>query len=50
MDKPKLDNENSEQLSFFDDIYNSSNSNILLPEPKNIILPKDKFTSITGEL
>ena len=50
MDKPKLDNKNSEQLSFFDDIYNSSNSNILLPEPKNIILPKDKFTSITGEL
>lgn len=50
MDKPKLDNENSKQLSFFDDIYNSSNSNILLPEPKNIILPKDKFTSITGEL
>lgn len=50
MDKPKLDNENSTQLSFFDDIYTSSNSNILLPEPKKIILPKDKFTSITGEI
>ena len=50
MDKPKLDNENSKQLSFFDDIYNDSKSNILLPEPKKILLPKDKFTSITGEL
>lgn len=50
MDKPKLDNENSNQLSFFDNIYTNSNSNILLPEPKNIILPKDKVTSITGEL
>ena len=50
MDKPKLDDENSKQLSFFDDIYTSSKSNILLPEPKKIILPNDKFTSITGEL
>jgi putative DNA modification/repair radical SAM protein len=50
MDKPKLDDENSKQLSFFDDIYTSSNSNIFLTEPKKIILPKDKFTSITGEI
>ncbi|MGG7143482.1 putative DNA modification/repair radical SAM protein [Clostridium nigeriense] len=50
MDKPKLDNENSKQLSFFDDIYTSSKSKILIPESKKIILPNDKFTSITGEL
>ncbi|MBD7914912.1 putative DNA modification/repair radical SAM protein [Clostridium sp. Sa3CUN1] len=48
MDKPKIDDENSSQLSFFDNIYISSN-NILLPEPKQILLPKDKITSITGE-
>ncbi len=50
MDKPKLDDENSTQLSFFDNIYTSSSNNILLPEPKKILLPKDKITSITGEL
>lgn len=48
MDKPKIDDENSSQLSFFDNIYTNSN-NILLPEPKQILLPKDKITSITGE-
>ena len=48
MDKPKIDDENSSQLSFFDNIYISSNK-ILLPEPKQILLPKDKITSITGE-
>ncbi|WP_066892179.1 putative DNA modification/repair radical SAM protein [Clostridium nigeriense] len=50
MDKPKLDDENSTQLSFFDNIYTTSSNNILLPEPKKILLPKDKITSITGEL
>ena len=49
MDKPKIDDENSSQLSFFDNIYSTSSNNILLPEPKQILLPKDKITSITGE-
>lgn len=49
MDKPKIDDENSSQLSFFDNIYTTSSNNILLPEPKQILLPKDKITSITGE-
>lgn len=49
MDKPKTDDENSSQLSFFDNIYTTSSNNILLPEPKQILLPKDKITSITGE-
>lgn len=59
MDKPKLDNDTSLQLSFFDTNYTAnknniflpkSNSSLLLPEAKNIILPNDKFTSITGEI
>ncbi|MBE6053761.1 MAG: putative DNA modification/repair radical SAM protein [Clostridium sartagoforme] len=50
MDKPKIDDENSEQVSFFDNTYTNSKSNIYLPEPKAIILPKDKNTSITGEI
>lgn len=50
MDKPKLDNDNSEQISFFDNIYTNSKSNIFLPEPNGIILPKDRKTSITGEI
>ncbi|MDV4149450.1 putative DNA modification/repair radical SAM protein [Clostridium sp. AL.422] len=50
IDKPKLDDENSEQISFFDNIYTNSKSNIYLPEAKQIILPKDKNTSITGEI
>ncbi|MCR1950282.1 MULTISPECIES: putative DNA modification/repair radical SAM protein [Clostridium] len=49
MDKPKLENENAEQLNFFDNIYPKSSSGILLPEPKKIIIPTDKVTSITGE-
>ncbi|WP_291650934.1 putative DNA modification/repair radical SAM protein [Clostridium sp.] len=49
MDKPKLENQNSEQLNFFDDIYPKTSSGILLPEPKKIIIPTDKVTSITGE-
>lgn len=49
MDKPKLDNENTEQLNFFDDIYPKNSSGILLPEPKKIIMPTDKVTSVTGE-
>ena len=50
MDKPKIDDENSEQVSFFDNTYTNSKSNIYLPEPKAIILPKDKNASITGEI
>ena len=50
MDKPKVDDENSEQVSFFDNVYSPSKNNIYLPEPKSIILPKDKNTSITGEI
>ena len=59
MDKPKLDNDTSMQLSFFDTNYTASknniflpesNSNLLIPNAKNIILPNDKFTSITGEI
>lgn len=49
MDKPKLVNENTEQLNFFDDIYPKTSSGILLPEPKKIIMPTDKVTSVTGE-
>lgn len=50
MDKPKIDDENSEQMSFFDNIYTKSKSNIFLPESNPIVLPKDKHTSITGEI
>lgn len=59
MDKPKLDNDTSLQLSFFDTNYTAnknniflpeSNSNLLLPDVKNIVLPNDKFTSIIGEI
>ncbi|MCF0148351.1 MAG: putative DNA modification/repair radical SAM protein [Clostridium sp.] len=50
MDKPKIDAENSEQISFFDNIYTKSKSNIFLPESNQIVLPKDKHTSITGEI
>ena len=50
MDKPKVDDENSEQVSFFDNVYSPSKNNIYLPEAKSIILPKDKNTSITGEI
>jgi putative DNA modification/repair radical SAM protein len=49
IDKPKVENETSEQLSFFDNIYPSSSNRILLPEPKKIIMPKDTITSLTGE-
>ncbi|MDZ5001055.1 biotin synthase, partial [Clostridium perfringens] len=49
MDKPKVENETSEQLSFFDNIYPSSSNGILLPEPKKIIMPTDTITSLTGE-
>lgn len=49
MDKPKLENENSEQISFFDDIYPKVSNSILLPEPKKILLPNDTITSLTGE-
>ena len=59
---PKISNEEAHQLSLFDSNYNKENSifdnnkpnltlsNILLPEPKKIILPTDKITSLTGEL
>jgi len=59
---PKIDNEEAHQLSLFDSNYNKdrtifdnnkpnlTSSNILLPEPKKIILPTDKITSLTGEL
>lgn len=50
MDKQKIDDENSEQMSFFDNIYTKSKSNIFLPESNPIVLPKDKYTSITGEI
>ena len=50
MDKPKIDDENSEQMSFFDNIYTKSKSNIFLPDSQPIVLPKDKHTSITGEI
>lgn len=50
MDKPKMDDKNSEQISFFDNIYTKSKSNIFLPDSKPIVLPKDKNTSITGEI
>jgi putative DNA modification/repair radical SAM protein len=49
MNRPKLENENSEQLNFFDNIYPKTSNGILLPEPKKIIMPTDKVTSITGE-
>ncbi|MDU2158535.1 putative DNA modification/repair radical SAM protein [Clostridium sp.] len=49
MNRPKLVNENSEQLNFFDNIYPKTSNGILLPEPKKIIMPTDKVTSITGE-
>lgn len=49
MNRPKLENENSEQLNFFDNIYPKTSNRILLPEPKKIIMPTDKVTSITGE-
>lgn len=59
---PKINNEEAEQLSLFDSSYNKertifdnnkpnlTSNNILLLEPKNIILPTDKITSLTGEL
>ena len=50
MDKRKIDDENSEQMSFFDNIYTKSKSNIFLPDSNPIALPKDKHTSITGEI
>lgn len=50
MDKPKIDDDNSEQMSFFDNIYSKSKNNIFLPDSKPIVLPKDKNTSITGEI
>ena len=50
MDKPKIDDDNSEQMSFFDNIYSKSKNNIFLPDSKLIVLPKDKNTSITGEI
>lgn len=50
MDKPKIDDENSEQMSFFDNIYTKSKNNIFLPGSNPIVLPKDKLTSITGEI
>lgn len=50
MDKPKIDDDNSEQMSFFDNIYSKSKNNIFLPDSKAIVLPKDKNTSITGEI
>ncbi|MDU3526058.1 putative DNA modification/repair radical SAM protein [Clostridium sp.] len=49
MNRPKLENENSEQLNFFDNIYPKTSNGILLPESKKIIMPTDKVTSITGE-
>lgn len=49
MNRPKLENEISEQLNFFDNIYPKTSNGILLPEPKKIIMPTDKVTSITGE-
>jgi len=48
MDKPSLDNQNSSQISFFDDIKPSS-SGIILPGEKKILLPKDTYTSTTGQ-
>ncbi|MBU3109146.1 putative DNA modification/repair radical SAM protein [Clostridium gasigenes] len=48
MDKPSLDRQNLSQLSFFDDIKPNS-SGILLPEKKKILLPKDTYTSTTGQ-
>lgn len=50
MDKPKIDSDNSEQMSFFDNIYTKSKNNIFLPDSQPIVLPKDKHTSITGEI
>lgn len=48
MDKPSLDIQNSSQLSFFDDIKPSS-SGIILPGENKILLPKDTYTSTTGQ-
>lgn len=48
-DRPSLDNQNSEQLSFFDDNLPKTESGIILNSPKKILLPKDKITSLTGE-
>lgn len=48
MDKPSLNNAISSQLSFFDDIKPNS-SGIILPEKKKILLPKDTYTSTTGQ-
>ena len=48
MDKPSLDNQNSSQISFFDDIKPNS-SGIIIPGEKKILLPKDTYTSTTGQ-
>ncbi|WP_300379618.1 putative DNA modification/repair radical SAM protein [Clostridium sp.] len=47
---PKNNFDTSEQLSFFDNIYNKDNSSkLFLPENNKILLPEDKPTSLTGE-
>ncbi|MGL5379757.1 putative DNA modification/repair radical SAM protein [Clostridium sp.] len=48
-DRPALEKQNSEQLSFFDDNLSKTESGIILSSPKKILLPKDKITSLTGE-
>lgn len=51
LNNKSLDKYSSTQLNFFDSIDNySNNNNIFIENAKEIILPKDKLTSITGEI